>query len=138
MHGCLCCITHVGATIRADDLHVSDVFGTRQQLHDDRAQYSSCSCSCVPEIWHSSQTSCNQVSDVERESIRQQIATTATKLLQAPETHAASLRYLVSLTSSSDDKVSCHTLRPKQPVPAIFTDCSEHVELNASWPKLLL
>lgn len=46
-----------------------------------------------------------QVTDSERENIRQQIAGAATKLLQAPESHAASLRYLVGLTSSGDDKV---------------------------------
>ena len=46
-----------------------------------------------------------QVTDKERDNIRQQIATAATKLLHAPETHAASLRYLVGLTSSGDDKV---------------------------------
>lgn len=46
-----------------------------------------------------------QVTAADRGSIRQQIALAATKLLNAPETHGPSLRFLVQLSASDDDKV---------------------------------
>ena len=54
----------------------------------------------------------HQVTEAERQQVRQQMAVAATKLLQSPEATAPSLRFLAGLTSGGDDQVG-HCLPPQ-------------------------